>query len=128
MPCDTCPYRRSTPVGIWDPAEYENLQRQDADPFGSTFGCHKDAGKERPAVCRGWLADQKRRGVPSMRLRLQLARDPALQEQFEAVDENDPDLYSSIAEMSLTNSGAMFPERSPKARLLREKLARRVRP
>lgn len=113
-PCDTCPYRRSTPLGIWSKAEYENLQRQDADEMGGAcFGCHKDpSGK---TSCRGWLADQKRRGVPSIQLRLSLLTNVDTIAAFEAVDDTDPDLYDSISEMVEANRDKQFPRRSAKA-------------
>lgn len=113
-PCGTCPYRRSTPLGVWDKAEYDNLKRQDAQQFGSTFGCHLKDG----SVCRGWAADQIRRGVPSISLRMQIITDKELAAVFRDIDENDPDLYSSIDEMCEANEGRAFPTRSKKARKL----------
>ena len=115
-PCASCPYRRSAPLGLWDKEEFENLRRND-HPFGSTFACHLDAArppKER-TFCRGWLADQKRRGEPNMNLRLDLLRDPAAVELYNAVDENDPDFYASIEEMCDKNRGRAFPARNTKA-------------
>lgn len=115
-PCGTCPYRRSTPVGVWDQAEYDNLREQDRREFGGAlFGCHLKDG----SLCRGWLADQKRRGVRSISLRLKLMTDAKAVELFEAVDDADPDLYDSIDEMIEANDGKPFPERSRKARKLR---------
>lgn len=117
-PCGTCPYRRSTPPGIWDRTEYDNLRRQDAQPFGSVFGCHLKDG----SLCRGYLADQKRRGVPGLRLRMSLMTNPEAAAALEAVDETDPDLYGSIEEMCAANEGCRFPAESAKARkLLRQK-------
>lgn len=121
-PCDTCPYRRSTPVGIWAPVEYAKLAKAARDPLGATFGCHKDTGSLRPAICRGWLADQKRREVPSIRLRLQMSYDPKLVATYKALNEKDPDLYLTLAEMIRANRGKKFPSRSAKA----AKLARRL--
>lgn len=118
-PCGSCPYLRSTPVGLWDQAEFDNLRKQDADPMaGKTFGCHLRDG----SLCRGWLADQKRRGVPSIRLRLALCFDERAGETFSAVDEKDPDLYASIEEMCEANQGAEFPAHDRAA----QKLLRRV--
>lgn len=115
-PCGTCPYRRSTPLGVWDKAEYDNLRDQDRREFGgSTFGCH--LGDD--TYCRGWLADQKKRGVPSIMLRLLLMTNKnGIGELFESVDKNDPDLYNSISEMCEANEGRAFPRRSKKAQKL----------
>ena len=117
-PCATCPYLRSSPPGIWDAVEFERLQQQDGQQFGAVFGCHANDD----TLCRGWLADQKRRGAPCITLRLRLARDEPTREQFGAVDENDPDLYASIDEMVEANEGCAFPATHPKAR----KVATRV--
>lgn len=117
-PCSTCPYRRSTPPGIWHPSEYEKLQRRDGEMIGATYGCHLADG----TLCRGWLADQKRRGIPSIALRLKLIQDDGAVAALGAVDEKDPDLYGSIAEMCAANEGAAFPSRTRAARkLLRRK-------
>lgn len=112
-PCSTCPYRRSTPPGIWHPSEYEKLREKDGDMIGAVYNCHLDDG----TLCRGWLADQKRRGIPSIALRLKLilgSREggSAATRAFEAVDEKDPDLYDSIAEMCAANVGKAFPSRT----------------
>ena len=113
--CGTCPYRRSTPLGVWDKTEYDNLREQDGQQFGKTFGCHLNDD----SVCRGWVADQKRRGVPSISLRMQLATNhKGIGELFQAIDEDDSDLYSSIDEMCEANEGRAFPRRSKKAQKL----------
>lgn len=54
-PCTSCPYRRDTPPGVWDRAEYEKLRGYDDRENAATgvFLCHH--GK-RDAVCRGWLS------------------------------------------------------------------------
>lgn len=124
-PCGTCPYSRSTPVGVWDESEYRDLLEADRDQIGKVYNCHLGDGT---AVCRGWLADQKRRGLPSFAFRIALATDGSgkLVETFKAVDENDPDLYDSIEEMAEANRGRAFPSRDPKARkLLRMKRRKR---
>jgi len=41
---------------------------------------------------------------------------------YERVDETDPNLYGSIAEMVAANAGRPFPTRAPKARKLVAKL------
>jgi hypothetical protein len=122
-PCDTCPYRRSTPVGVWDEVEYENLRKHDADTImGHNFNCHLSAklpAAER-SLCVGWLADQKRRGFPAIQLRMLMMRKPSVAELVESIDDNDPDLYSSIEEMCRANAAKPFPKGKAGARVLRK--------
>ena len=54
-PCDTCPYRKDTPSGIWHRSEYEKLpQWDDPNKFAGVFHCHNQT-EDRPTVCRGWM-------------------------------------------------------------------------
>lgn len=124
-PCEACPYRRDTPVGIWSDAEYADLARADSDPMrGNTYGCHLNSvrSKDDAQPCAGWLADQKRRGTPSIALRAKLMMSSERAALYERIDENDPGLYGSIVEMMKANLGKPFPNNSPKARRLLEKL------
>ena len=54
-PCESCPYRRDVPSGVWAPEEYAKLLLYDLEtshqPIG-LFMCHQ--GNER--VCGGWAA------------------------------------------------------------------------
>lgn len=54
-PCDSCPYRRDVPSGVWDESEYAKLPRYDAatgeQPHG-VFLCHRQDGR----ACAGWVA------------------------------------------------------------------------
>ena len=54
-PCDTCPYRKDTPSGIWHESEYKKLPKWD-DPtaFAGIFHCHNQT-ESRQTVCRGWM-------------------------------------------------------------------------
>ena len=133
-PCGTCPYSRLTPVGVWSETEYRDLLASDRDQIGKVYGCHLADG----TVCRGWLADQKRRGLPSIALRLALMSDARaaraaggekgkLGATYEAVDPDDPDLYDSIEEMAEANRGRDFPSRDPRARKLLKRKRRRRR-
>jgi Family of unknown function (DUF6283) len=60
-PCETCPYRRDVPSGIWDVTEYEKLPRYDADTISQPqrlFQCHltdRDDPRLR-RVCAGWAS------------------------------------------------------------------------
>ncbi len=123
-PCEACPYRRDTPVGIWSAEEYQDLIAKDGSAMGSVYGCHLNAARpsDEAQPCAGFLADQKRRGVPSIALRLALVSNASAAECFEQVDERDPTLYESIREMVDANVGRAFPTASPKARRLLKKL------
>jgi hypothetical protein len=58
-PCDTCPYRRDAPSGIWHETEYAKLTTfSPADPDTGLpnlgiFLCHQPSGVK--TLCRGWL-------------------------------------------------------------------------
>lgn len=54
-PCNTCPYRRDVPSGVWSVEEYEKLREFDrpmADQPQHAFACH--ATPEH--YCSGWGA------------------------------------------------------------------------
>ena len=98
-PCNSCPYRKDAPVGLWDPSEFQNLLAAERDPMrGSIFACHGEA-KKAPAerkLCVGWLLDQKARNMPSIQLRLALIKRPEVVEQYERASGEWLELYSSI--------------------------------
>ena len=102
-PCKSCPYRRDTRVGFWHPEEFDNLQAKDRDPIGSVFGCHGTIKHADPSVCIGWLLDQKRRGLPSLVLRVRLAQDAEARGCHEEATDGGHALYDSIEEMVAAN-------------------------
>jgi len=113
QPCKGCPFRRDTPVGIWDWSHYVELQEQDADELnGSLFACHKyrllPTAERRP--CAGWLLDQRRRHLPSIRLRIALISKPAARALLEEVRDGGCPLYDSVDEMCEANVGQPAPE------------------
>ena len=59
-PCQSCPYRRDVPSGIWDATEYAKLPEYDRETFDQPHGlfqCHQnDAGDPRARICAGWVA------------------------------------------------------------------------
>jgi len=69
------------------------------------FQCHQDRKKpaDRRGMCLGWVSDQKRRGVPSMQLRLHLICNPEATAQFKALDPDAVELYPSVVEMCIAN-------------------------
>lgn len=57
-PCESCPYRRDVPSGIWHESEYEKLRAYDSDGFDrplAAFLCHHSPDMKQQAACRGWL-------------------------------------------------------------------------
>lgn len=56
-PCNTCPYRLSTPFGIWHESEYRKLPLYDAGGTElSIFHCHQENATGVPTLCRGWVS------------------------------------------------------------------------
>ncbi|MFD8046469.1 DUF6283 family protein [Streptomyces chartreusis] len=57
-PCDSCPYRRDVPSGIWAREEYDKLRRFDAptaEQPSRLFQCHQaDADSATRRICAGW--------------------------------------------------------------------------
>lgn len=58
-PCESCPYRRDAPSGLWAAREYEKLLEYDHDTAlqpTALFMCHQNsAGDDRARVCAGWV-------------------------------------------------------------------------
>ncbi len=57
-PCDSCPYRRDVPSGMWAESEYRKLPEYDL-PTGlqplKVFRCHQlDRDAPHSRVCAGW--------------------------------------------------------------------------
>jgi Family of unknown function (DUF6283) len=75
-PCDSCPYRRDVPSGVWAVEEYEKLRAFDKDtpyqPHG-LFQCHQvDLHGDRRRMCAGWVGCH---GEELLALRLALAEE-----------------------------------------------------
>lgn len=54
-PCESCPYRRATPSGVWSADEYNKLPLYDRDGAIAPFLCHHSTIGKQEAICRGWL-------------------------------------------------------------------------
>jgi hypothetical protein len=73
-PCETCPYRRDVPSGVWAAHEYEKLPEYDK-PTGAQppliFHCHTSPD----FVCTGWAQchDAAPRGYELLALRFAIA-------------------------------------------------------
>lgn len=53
-PCESCPYRRDVPSGVWADEEYDKLPEFDKDTASQppgVFLCHQQNGR----VCAGWI-------------------------------------------------------------------------
>lgn len=53
-PCQSCPYRRDVPSGIWEAGEYDKIIPFDNETWMQPprlFLCHQADG----CLCRGWL-------------------------------------------------------------------------
>lgn len=123
VPCTSCPYRMDTPLGTWSADHFVKLLIDDADPInGTIYGCHSTSnGKNGPAVCGGWLLDQKRRGAPSIQLRLALLRNKAAAVALERISSGGHQMFESLGAMCrenllaiLTNFGWRPTEKKPK--------------
>lgn len=59
-PCESCPYRRDVPSGVWAAEEYQKLSAYDRDTSSqpaSLFLCHQhDRGSRHARLCSGWVA------------------------------------------------------------------------
>lgn len=57
-PCDSCPYRRDVPSGVWAASEYDKLRAYDRDTMSQpsgVFQCHQaDYTSSRRRICAGW--------------------------------------------------------------------------
>lgn len=105
-PCENCPYRKDAPLELWHPNEFRRVLASEKDPvMGAMFHCHK--GKSLPVVerrlCVGWLLDQKKRGAPSIQLRILLIKKEEARELFERISARGLRLFKSIAAMCKAN-------------------------
>ncbi|GES34744.1 DUF6283 family protein [Streptomyces angustmyceticus] len=73
-PCESCPYRRDVPAGIWASEEYEKLRRYDADtPNQPTrlFQCHQaDGDSDNRRICGGWAGCHEGEDLLALRVAL----------------------------------------------------------
>lgn len=86
-PCDSCPYRKDCPSGVWDAEEYAKLPNYDKetqDQPMSLFMCHQ-AARDKPIndLCAGWLHVH---GDELIALRLGLMTGSVAPEVLDALD------------------------------------------
>lgn len=104
-PCETCPYRRDVPAAFWSEVEFQKVLAGEASFFGAVFACHKQIALDdgRQALCAGFVLDQKKRGVPSIALRVML-RKPDVAEMFDKVEPPDGvEMFDDAIEMCRVN-------------------------
>lgn len=71
-PCESCPYRKDAPSGLWSAQEYDKLPLYDRETFYqpfAPFACHAAPDN----YCYGWVAVHMNRGHPYELLALRLA-------------------------------------------------------
>ena len=99
-PCDSCPYRKDSKLGLWHPTELEELATTEQDPVGGMFVVCRETKKEKnKSVCAGWFLLQKKNDLPSVALRLHLHRNPKAKECLDVVNNGGHELYSTVQEM-----------------------------
>lgn len=105
VPCDNCPYRKDSPRRHWSAQEFRDLMAAEEAPFGSLYACHKEIEipiSER-GFCAGWLLDQKKRNLPSIRLRLILLQDPSAVLAHQNVSDGGHEMFASVKAMCRAN-------------------------
>jgi len=100
-PCEKCPYKVDSDIGLWAKEHYESVLKNDHQ-FGNLFLCHKDK-VNRVKLCAGWLLDQKNRGIPNLHLRMACFSDPSVLKAFDNVSDGGHEMYDSAREMAEFN-------------------------
>lgn len=95
-PCESCPYRRDVPSGVWSANEYAKLRDYDGETWEQppgVFQCHQtgpeDDGKAR--LCAGWVGCH---GQELLALRLAVSRGDV-----------DPEVMNYHTDVELFGSG-----------------------
>lgn len=105
-PCKSCPYRKDATIELWQKVEFEDLLKSEERFMGAIYGCHKYRfrPKTEVAMCAGWFLDQKKRGYPSIALRMSLMVSGLDADQIDAlVTDGGHRLYSSVKAMCAAN-------------------------
>lgn len=121
--CESCPYRRDVPSGVWDEEEYEKLPRYDRPTYDQLsdglFQCHQNGRNDDKArLCAGWVAVH---GDQSLALRLAVVSgrvDPSVMDYS-----TDVELFGSGAEAA-EHGMAEIDDPSPEAIEMMEKIGR----
>lgn len=97
-PCNSCPYKISTPLRHWNIEEFKDLLAKELDYFGTVYRCHKKDG----CVCIGWLMDQDKRNFPSIALRISLSKNNIDRKYLDSLKSKSP-MYDTVEEMCYSN-------------------------
>jgi len=111
QPCNSCPYRKDAPLGLWDKSEFDKLLEEDKKQFGATYRCHKNDG----SCCKGWLINQDKRNQPNINLRLMLLKSGVKRDYLDKLKSNT-EMFETIEEMVKTNYPNDKSERNQKRR------------
>lgn len=128
-PCESCPYRRDVPSGVWSEEEYDKLVRYDEPTYSQPtelFQCHQNGRDDDKArLCGGWVATH---GDHSLGLRLAVVTgrvDPAVmsysttvplfdsgeeaaEHGMEDIDDPGPEACALVEKISKTRSDVTF--------------------
>lgn len=114
--CDSCPYRRDVPPGVWAKEEYDKLPLYDCDapmPALSSFLCHQSHATEIATVCRGWLSVHR----DSVAARISQIKGELLPEDIPTADESNV-YYESGAEAAKAGKrGVRRPSKAAKQKV-----------
>lgn len=104
-PCSNCPYRKDAPLRHWDQREFLKLLTEENKELGSLYACHGHGklNNKKRGFCAGWLLDQKRRNVPSIRLRLMLMTNEEARRALEVVTDGGHKLFRTVKAMCRAN-------------------------
>ena len=104
-PCENCPYRMDAPRKYWHRSEFEKVLRSERQHMGTTFACHKqyDLPAGERGFCAGWLLDQKKRGLPSIALRIALMNDRDAQAALDRVTNAGFKMFRTVKAMCRAN-------------------------
>src|SRR5688572_26184695 len=104
-PCDNCPYRMDAPRRHWDRAEFVGVLEAERSQFGTVYACHKqrDLAPSERGFCAGWALDQRKRGVPSVALRILLIRSAEASAAFNAITDGGARMFRTVTAMCRAN-------------------------
>lgn len=127
-PCQSCPYRRDVPSGVWSADEYSKLRQYDGDTWAQSpnlFQCHQlDAANPAARMCAGWVGCHG--GIELLALRLAVRRGHITPETYAAaVDYESPVPLWESGAAAAEHGIAEIENPSPSACRAVEKIVRR---
>lgn len=122
-PCQSCPYRRDVPSGIWAPEEYDKILAYDEETWNqppAVFMCHQADG----ALCRGWLDCH---GSELLSVRIYAGRSLDAEQVAQALSEGPAVPVFATAAEAAGHGRRSIKRPGSKARKLMQKLERKQR-